>query len=387
MKSDKVLSIRNKILIEGWRLGRSGLKLSEIISFTNELFNDEWQSEKAARIIKAILEVHSPRIADIALAMKGDVRANDKMIHRFLKDTDTKEALNRLYFEATPFVIGDPTEIERSQATKLPYVGWLKDGKTLGFQIFPLAFPYHGRAIPFDFITYSSKTIRNKTNNSRNWEHLRILRGMQKRLEDIPIVLDREFSYEGLLEAFILEEMKFVIRLNVANGVNFTDVDGDPISLTINTGETVICKKVKYRGKRLVNLIGHWKGGMAEPLWIITNLEKPEEALAIYQSRMKIEESFKDLKSLLHLDKIMNKSQEYLEKMIALVMLAYAIGLLIGEKIRAVAYKGKKGKSYSGFFIFIKHLRQVAKDLVYEAVATALASFKALVWGLVPFNV
>jgi len=68
-------------------------------------------------------------------------------------------------------------------------------------------------------------------------------------------------------------------------------------------------------------------------------------------------------------------------------MLAYAIGLLIGEKIRAVAYQGKKGKDYSGFFVSIKHLRQVAKDLVQEAIATALASFKALVWGLVPFNV
>jgi hypothetical protein len=154
-------------------LGRQGLKLSEINSYTNELFNDQWQAEKAARIIKAILEVHSPRIADIALAMEGDVRANDKMIHRFLKDTDTKEALNRLYFEATPFVIGDPTEIQRAQATKLPCVGRLKDGKTLGFQIFPLAFPYHGRAIHFDFITYSSKTIKNRASNCRNWEHMK----------------------------------------------------------------------------------------------------------------------------------------------------------------------------------------------------------------------
>ncbi len=122
-------------------------------------------------------------------------------------------------------------------------------------------------------------------------------------------------------------------------------------------------------------------------MWIITNLEKPEETLKIYQSRLKIEESFKDLKSLLHLDKIMNKSQEYPEKMIALVMLAYAIGLLIGDKIRAVAYQEKKGKDYSGFFVFIKHLRQETKDLVQEAIASALASFKALVWGLFSFNV
>jgi hypothetical protein len=50
--------------------------------------------------------------------------------------------------------------------------------------------------------------------------------------------------------------------------------------------------------------------GFKEPLWIITNLE-PLEGLRIYKARMKIDESFKDLKSLLNLEKIMNKKREY----------------------------------------------------------------------------
>jgi hypothetical protein len=54
---------------------------------------------------------------------------------------------------------------------------------------------------------------------------------------------------------------------------------------------------------------------------------------------MKIEESFKDLKSLLNLEKLMNKGQEKLEKMIALVLLAYAIGLLVGEALRDRMYQ------------------------------------------------
>lgn len=368
-------------------MGRRTLRIKEIFGFTREVFDDDHRAEKAALIIKAILEVNSPRISDIACAMEGDMRSNSKMIHRFLHITDTKQALSRLYFEPTPFVLGDPTEIERPQAEKTDYVGKLKDGKTRGFQIFMLGFPYHGRAIPFSFITYSSRTISHKANNSRNWEHLRALRGLKERLEDIPIVLDREFSYEGLIEAFILEEMKFVIRLNVASGVSFTDIDGDKISLTIQRGETLIRKQVKYRGNIKVNLIGHWQGGMSEPLWIITNLDKPEQALEIYRSRMKIEESFKDLKSLLHLDRIMNKSQEYLEKMIALVMLAYAIGLLIGERIRETAYGGKRGKDYSGLFIFLRHLKHVAANIINEAISTAIVFFRDLVNGLVPSHV
>lgn len=39
----------------------------------------------------------------------------------------------------------------------------------------------------------------------------------------------------------------------------------------------------------------------------MTNLRKAEEGLAIYLQRMKIEEAFRDLKSLLNFHKLMNK--------------------------------------------------------------------------------
>ena len=41
-------------------------------------------------------------------------------------------------------------------------------------------------------------------------------------------------------------------------------------------------------------------------MWVISNLP-PEEAIEIYKLRMKIEESFRDLKDLLSIDKIMNQ--------------------------------------------------------------------------------
>jgi hypothetical protein len=84
-------------------MGRHKLRLEEIAQITNELFNDDWTSEKAARIIQAILEAQSPQDYGYYLCYGGDVRTSYKMIHRFLKDTDTKQALNRLYFEPTPF--------------------------------------------------------------------------------------------------------------------------------------------------------------------------------------------------------------------------------------------------------------------------------------------
>ncbi len=138
-------------------MGKRNLTLGEAKSFTEELFDKEDQATKAARIIKAIHEARSSRISDIAGVMDGDGQASYKMIHRFLKDTNTKEALNRLYYEPAPFIIGDITEIARPEAKKTAYVGKLKDGKTRGFNLLTLAFPYHGRAIPFHSITHSSK--------------------------------------------------------------------------------------------------------------------------------------------------------------------------------------------------------------------------------------
>ncbi len=52
-----------------------------------------------------------------------------------------------------------------------------------------------------------------------------------------------------------------------------------------------------------MNIAGKWEKGFSEPIWVISMLQ-PEEALRIYCMRMKIDESFRDMKNLLNLDKI-----------------------------------------------------------------------------------
>jgi hypothetical protein len=136
-------------------------------------------------------------------------------------------------------------------------------------------------------------------------------------------------------------------------------------------------------------------------MWIITSLE-PERALQIYQARMKIEETFRDCKDLLHLCKIMNKQQHNLEQMIALTLIAYVVALLFGEALRDVTY-GKvepaqlqdtlfdnkptlasnqpKWFFYSGLFVLIKQKPKIPDevlDLIHSAVVHAFAN---LVYG------
>jgi hypothetical protein len=128
-----------------------------------------------------------------------------------------------------PFIIADPTEIERPHAYRTPYVGILKDGKTRGFVALILSTPYRGWAIPCGLVTYSSRTI-SEEELSRNLYHFRAFNSVKELLGERPLVLDREFSYKGLLEALVLEEVHFVIRLNMgSHPPKFYDDEGREI--------------------------------------------------------------------------------------------------------------------------------------------------------------
>ena len=66
---------------------------------------------------------------------------------------------------------------------------------------------------------------------------------MKELLGNWPLVLDREFSYEELMEILYLEHIQFVIRLNLGDQrkqPRLIDADGDPVKLFIKPGETVI---------------------------------------------------------------------------------------------------------------------------------------------------
>jgi hypothetical protein len=321
---------------------QKALRVQDIREFIEGLFDREEEVEKGAPILKAILDGQSPRVSDIAQHLPGKAISNYKAVERYLELADPAKALLRTYMEDAPYVLADPTEIARPQAKKTEYVGILKDGKTRGFQTLVFGTPYRGRAIPFHFITYSSATIGDEA-TSRNLEHRRALRMLREILGKKPVVMDREFSYESLLGDFAEEKLSYVIRLNTGSKVTITDDEGQKLLLSIAPGEKVIQRGVFYRDKVKLNLAGEWKKGFSEPLWVISNLP-PEHALEVYKARMKLEESFKDLKSLLKLDKLMNKRRENLEKMIALVLLAYTIGFLVGEALRDRMYPvgGKK---------------------------------------------
>lgn len=352
-------------------------KFTHLLRYMQDLFDDEKTARKAREIIEGLMKARSPRISDIARGMTGKEEANYKKIQRFLASNSPKQALLRLFREDAPFVIGDPTEMPRPQARKSKYVGTLSDGKTSGYWLLVLATPFHGRAIPCHFVSYSSKTI-NAEATSRNQHHFEAFSEIKDLLGAKPLVLDREFSYLGLMESLVLEKINFVIRLK--EGPKFTDQEGKLLTLSIRKGETRNLNKVFYMGKVFVNVTGVWKEGFSKPLWIMTNLEA-KQGLAIYSQRMKIEESFRDMKTLLGLEKLMNKRRDHMEKMVALLLIAYAIGLWFGETLRSTLFPigSRKHKLYSGLFVFLKLKLSISRREFLAISTLALSSFSYLI--------
>lgn len=368
--------------------------------FCQHLFDRPTLAKKAGAILQAILEARSPRLSDLSHKMAGSPAANYRAIQRFIANCDPASALRRLFRVEADFVLADPTEIPRPQAANTAYVGRLKDGKTRGFSILVLATAFRGRAIPFSFVSYSSETIGDEA-TSRNLEHARAFREIKNLLGEKPLVLDREFSYQYLLDALVAEDIRFVIRLRLGHHpVRLTDDEDRNIGLVLEPAERKFYRGLRYRGQVPVNVAGAWTKGLNEPLWVITNLD-PRQALSLYQERMKIEESFRDLKSLLCLDKLMNKNQVYMERMVALVLIAYSIGLLVGEAIRDQLYpqeprppkrrrRGRaspphghsmtKWKLYSGLFILLKQKIDLSRRMLRQIARSVLAAFVSLVF-------
>ena len=228
-------------------------KFTHLSRFVQQLFDEQDVAGKASGIIEGILRARSPRLSDIAREMAGKEETNYKCIQRFLASTSPQQALLRLFQEDAPFVIGDPTEMPRPQAKKSEYVGTLSDGKTSGYWLLVVATPFHGRAIPCHFVSYSSKTI-NAEATSRNRYHFEAFAQLKELLGDKPLVLDREFSYLNLMECLVFAKINFVIRLK--EGAKFTDQEGNLVAMSIRKGETRTINKVFYMGKVFVNLIG-----------------------------------------------------------------------------------------------------------------------------------
>lgn len=117
---------------------------------------------------------------------------------------------------------------------------------------------------------------------------------------------------------------------------------------------------------------------------------------------MKIEMTFRHCKDLLHLPKLMNKRQDYLENMIALTFIAFVIALLFGEAQRDVTYgnldpcqleknvlpevpdqvsQSRKWRLYFGPFVFLIQKPKLSDDILATIAQAVFALVPLIVYG------
>lgn len=312
--------------------------------------------ETLGKVVFAIKNVRNMRISRIADTIKGNTESNRKEIQRSLNKLSQEDLSLALLSFVSPkdrLVLMDFTEKECPNAKNTEHVGILKDGKTRGYGILTLSIPFKGRSKAIFAKVISSATLNR--DSVGKWQ------AIQHALEDIlpilqgrTIIADREFSNEEMMQFFIDKGIYFCIRLKTSAGkhlVQILDKKGNRVNFSLPKGSKRYFKNVYYKGNLKVNIAAQWPSQFAEPMYVITNCS-PKLALIFYKKRMKIEESFKDIKDKLKFVKLMNKNQDILEKLLMIGFLAYNIFLYVGEMIRSNPKNRKIARKFSGLHMF-----------------------------------
>jgi len=127
------------------------------------------------------------RISSIARNIEGNTDSAYRMISRFLEDLETfDEIISRLLLSNAPFVIGDPTIVEKKYSRKTSYIGYVRPEKK-GYYLLTFGAPFKGRTIVFGIHTYSPATIAEEC-SSRNIEHTRGLAEIVNIIGDLPVI-------------------------------------------------------------------------------------------------------------------------------------------------------------------------------------------------------
>jgi|GEM_PF-5601372 len=87
-------------------------------------------------------------------------------------------------------------------------------------------------------------------------------------------------------------------------------------------------------------------------MFVMTTLEGTQ-ALAIYQQHVKLEQGLRDLKTSLGLDRNMSQDPQRLQQPLSLALLGYALGVVIGEQVRAQVLSASQQKWHSGLHEFL----------------------------------
>lgn len=197
-----------------------------------------------------------------------------------------------------------------------------------------------GRALPFCLLTYP-KGNPPLCQNELEENFLHILKNTLPSSSNLPYIItaDRGFGYRQLLGCLLRLGMKFVIRIRGTLRVRHK---GQFITLReIFSNSRPPCKvrRVLLNDEMpFLNLVYGYERGAKEPWYLVTNLDRTAyEIVDIYKKRMRIEETFRDIKwarGIADLGELKMKREYNLNMLLTVMMVVYFVVYLSGISAR-----------------------------------------------------
>jgi hypothetical protein len=228
-----------------------------------------------------------------------------------------------------------------------------------------IAIPFRMRAIPIYWKVYTNEQIQSmvyKSHNTLVWNFLSDFKQLQHQAlgkeRRFIWVFDRGFADVKLMKRLKKWRVGFVIRVCRNVGV---EVEGYVGKLGQYNRSGYVENIVYHKKERIrVNLHCAWYEGYDEPMLLVSN--QACNLLLLYSQRMKIEESFRDLKSLFGFRNLVLKDhcQQRVELFWLLCVMSMGLSLILYEKSGYRWSKQKNGNKKC--LSLINVIRQVLRE-------------------------
>jgi hypothetical protein len=193
------------------------------------------------------------------------------------------------------------------------------------------------RAVPIAWVVVRRRWFE-RYYKSRNDVEERMILCLREVMGKKPwiLVADRGFARADLFAKLVAWQVRFVIRASSTTWVSVRGFEGLLGNIPRESGRTYRYGKALYQKKRRVSvsLIVVHKEPAPEPWYLVTSFDERLDAERIYKKRMWIEESFRDAKSRLGLNRFWAARPERMERMMILVALVMLVTTLVALEYR-----------------------------------------------------
>jgi len=207
------------------------------------------------------------------------------------------------------------------------------DGSEVGHHCIALmvSLIYRKRALPITWLV-----VKGAKGHLPEKLHLELLTQLKSILPEncaCTLLGDGEFDGIGLLEALHVSGWRYVCRTAKNTQVFEPGIQFSLSDLTILPNDQIVIPDVWFtlEGYGPVTVMAIWEKGYKEPLYLVTNLELPDEAWHWYQKRFQIKTFFGDQKSRgFHLHKSHLADPQRLATLMIATCLAYLWMVYLG---------------------------------------------------------